>query len=176
MCGSGRHQALRSPHRVQRRTREIDNSGVCMSSPWLAANASGSTLTSWAQISQRSHRRLPRPFTIERWARFQASSFGVGCQRIARKSTTAGAEMQPLRLGRGTPADTRTWAMASHCARCNPRNVVSYSAPRRSGASCFDELAEQGGIRYSFEDVSAMSWLDMPAPKARPGGSGDPRL
>lgn len=33
--------------------------------------------------------------------------------------------------------------------------------------SCFDELAEQGRIRYSFEDVPAVSWSDIPAPKAR---------
>jgi hypothetical protein len=34
--------------------------------------------------------------------------------------------------------------------------------------SCFDELAEQGHIRYYFEDVSAVSWSDVPAPKTSP--------
>ena len=34
--------------------------------------------------------------------------------------------------------------------------------------SCFAELAEQASIRYSFEDVSAVSWSDMPTPKTRP--------
>jgi hypothetical protein len=71
--------------------------------------------------------------------------------------------------------------MAQHCARCKRRNVVSYTVPEeikrlvlldrwKTGvcASCFDELAEQGGIRYSFEDVSAVSWSDMPVSKTRP--------
>jgi len=71
--------------------------------------------------------------------------------------------------------------MASHCARCKRRNVVAYSVPEeirrlvllgrwKTGVcpSCFDELAEQGGIRYSFEDTTAVSWSDMPAPKTRP--------
>ena len=70
--------------------------------------------------------------------------------------------------------------MASTCARCKRRNVVSYIVPEeikrlvllgrwKTGvcASCFDELAEQGGITYSFEDVSAVSWSDMPAPRTR---------
>jgi hypothetical protein len=70
--------------------------------------------------------------------------------------------------------------MAQHCARCKRRKVVSYYVPEevkrlvllnrwKSGvcAECFDELAEQGGIRYSFEDVTAMSWSDMPAPRTR---------
>jgi hypothetical protein len=68
--------------------------------------------------------------------------------------------------------------MAQHCARCKRRNVVSYHVPEeakrlvllgrwKTGVcpSCFDELAEQAGIRYSFEEVSAVSWSDMPAPK-----------
>lgn len=68
--------------------------------------------------------------------------------------------------------------MVQHCARCKRRNVVSYHVPEeikrlvllnrwKTGVcpSCFDELAEQGHIRYSFEDVSAMSWSDMPVPK-----------
>jgi hypothetical protein len=68
--------------------------------------------------------------------------------------------------------------MAQHCARCKRRNVVSYHVPEeikrlvllgrwQTGVcpSCFDELAEQGRIRYSFEDVSAVSWSDMPVPK-----------
>jgi hypothetical protein len=71
--------------------------------------------------------------------------------------------------------------MASHCARCKRRNVVSYHVPGeiwrlvllgrwKTGVcpSCFDELAERGGIRYRFEDASAVSWSDMPTPKARP--------
>jgi hypothetical protein len=59
--------------------------------------------------------------------------------------------------------------MVQHCARCKRRNVVSYQVPEKiqrlvllnrwkTGVcpSCFDELAEQGHIRYSFEDVSAV--------------------
>jgi hypothetical protein len=71
--------------------------------------------------------------------------------------------------------------MSQHCARCKRRNVVAYSVPEavkrlvlvgrwKTGvcASCFDELAEPAGIRYSFEEVSATSWSDMPAPKTSP--------
>jgi hypothetical protein len=78
--------------------------------------------------------------------------------------------------------------MASYCARCKRRNVVSYHVPEevkrlvllnrwKTGVcpSCFDELAEQGGIRYGFEDASAVSWSDLPAPKARPRESDDAR-
>jgi hypothetical protein len=70
--------------------------------------------------------------------------------------------------------------MVQHCARCKRRRVVPYAVPEdvkrlvllgrwKSGvcAACFDELAEQGRIGYSFEDVSAMSWSDMPAPRTR---------
>jgi len=34
-------------------------------------------------------------------------------------------------------------------------------------AACFDELAEKGGIAYSFEDLQAMSWSDRGAPPRR---------
>ena len=71
--------------------------------------------------------------------------------------------------------------MAEHCARCKRRNVVSYHVPEeikrlvllnrwKTGVcpSCFDELAERARVRYGFEDVSAASWSDMPAPRPRP--------
>jgi hypothetical protein len=71
--------------------------------------------------------------------------------------------------------------MPPHCARCKRRNVISYTVPEeikrlvlvgrwKAGvcASCFDELAEQAGIRYSFEEVSAVSWCNMPAPRTSP--------
>jgi hypothetical protein len=71
--------------------------------------------------------------------------------------------------------------MVQHCARCKRRNVVSYTVSEeikrlvllgrwKSGvcAVCFDELAEQGRIRYSFEEVEAVSWSDVPAPKTSP--------
>jgi hypothetical protein len=73
--------------------------------------------------------------------------------------------------------------MAQYCARCKRRNVVSYTVPEetkrlvllgrwKTGVcpSCFDELAEQGRIRYSFGDVSAVSWSDVPAPRTSPRG------
>ena len=73
--------------------------------------------------------------------------------------------------------------MAEHCARCKRRNVVSYKVPEeikrlvllgrwRTGVcpSCFDELAERAGVRYSFDEPSATSWSDMPAPRRRPRG------
>jgi hypothetical protein len=71
--------------------------------------------------------------------------------------------------------------MAPYCVRCKRRNVVSYRVPEevkrlvllgrwKTGvcASCFDELAEQGGVHYSFENVSAVSWSDTPPPKTSP--------
>jgi hypothetical protein len=30
--------------------------------------------------------------------------------------------------------------------------------------ACFDELAEKGGIAYSFEDIEVTSWSDRGAP------------
>ena len=32
-------------------------------------------------------------------------------------------------------------------------------------AACFDELAEKGGIAYSFDDLQALSWSDRGAPR-----------
>jgi hypothetical protein len=68
--------------------------------------------------------------------------------------------------------------MAQHCARCKRRVVTAYHVPEevkrlvllnrwKSGvcAACFDELAEQGGISYGFQDVSATSWSDRPQPR-----------
>jgi hypothetical protein len=42
--------------------------------------------------------------------------------------------------------------------------------------ACFDELAEQGGIRYSFEDTTAIPGRTRWRRKPDPGGSVDPRL
>jgi len=36
-------------------------------------------------------------------------------------------------------------------------------------AACFDELAEKGGIAYSFEDIQVMSWSDRGPPPSRRG-------
>jgi hypothetical protein len=71
--------------------------------------------------------------------------------------------------------------MAQYCARCKRRSVVSYRVPEeikrlvlvgrwKTGVcpSCFDELAEQGHIRYSFEEVSAVSWSEVSPPKTGP--------
>jgi hypothetical protein len=68
--------------------------------------------------------------------------------------------------------------MAEYCARCKRRTVVSYHVPDdvkrlvllnrwKSGvcAGCFDELAEKGGIAFSFADVVATSWSDRPPPR-----------
>jgi len=73
--------------------------------------------------------------------------------------------------------------MAEHCARCKRRSVVTYHVPEevrrlvllnrwKSGVciACFDELAELGGIRYSFERAEASSWNDRTPPDARRGG------
>ena len=63
--------------------------------------------------------------------------------------------------------------MAEYCARCKRRKVVGYHVAEDVKrlvllnrwkspicAACFDELAEQGGIAYSFEDVEAVSWSE----------------
>src|SRR5688572_7458490 len=68
--------------------------------------------------------------------------------------------------------------MVQHCARCKRRDVISYQVPEeikrlvllnrwKTGVcpSCFDELAEQASIHYTFEDATAVSWSDMPTPK-----------
>jgi hypothetical protein len=62
-----------------------------------------------------------------------------------------------------------------YCARCKRRHVAMYHVPDevkklvllgrwKSGVciACFDELAQRGGIAYSFEDVTATSWSDQP--------------
>jgi len=36
-------------------------------------------------------------------------------------------------------------------------------------AACFDELAEKGGIAYSFEDIEVTSWSDRRASPSRRG-------
>ena len=33
--------------------------------------------------------------------------------------------------------------------------------------SCFDQLAEQAGVGYSFADLEGMSWSEQPAPRSR---------
>jgi hypothetical protein len=38
---------------------------------------------------------------------------------------------------------------------------------RKLCRSCFDQLAEQAGVRYSFRNLEAMSWSEMPAPRSR---------
>jgi len=38
-------------------------------------------------------------------------------------------------------------------------------------AACFDELAEKGGIAYSFEDIEVTSWSDRGPPPSRRGSS-----
>jgi hypothetical protein len=67
--------------------------------------------------------------------------------------------------------------MVEYCGRCKRRRVLMYRVREdiqrlvllnrwKSGvcAACFDELAEKGGIAYSFEDLQALSWSDRGAP------------
>jgi hypothetical protein len=68
--------------------------------------------------------------------------------------------------------------MAKYSAKYKRRMVIVYHLPDnvkrlvllhrwKSGmcAGCFDEPAEKGGIAYGFENVSATSWFDRPAPR-----------
>jgi hypothetical protein len=66
------------------------------------------------------------------------------------------------------------------CSRCKRRNVIDYEVPEdvkravllnrwKSGVcpACFDELAEQARVTYSFEQVRARSWSDRPVTRNR---------
>jgi hypothetical protein len=70
--------------------------------------------------------------------------------------------------------------MVEYCGRCKRRRVLTYQVREdiqrlvllnrwKSGvcAAFFDELAEKGGITYSFEGLEAMSWSDRGAPPRR---------
>jgi len=75
--------------------------------------------------------------------------------------------------------------MAEYCGRCKRRRILTYRVREdiqrlvllnrwKSGvcAACFDELAEKGGIAYSFEDLEVASWSDRGgAPPSRRGSS-----
>ena len=66
--------------------------------------------------------------------------------------------------------------MVEYCGRCKRRRIFTYRVREdiqrlallnrwKSGvcAACFDELAEKGGIPYSFEDIQVTSWSDRGA-------------
>jgi hypothetical protein len=70
--------------------------------------------------------------------------------------------------------------MLEYSARCMRRRFLAYRVPDdvkrlvllnrwKSGvcAACFDELAEKGGITYSFEGLETVSWSDRGAPPRR---------
>jgi hypothetical protein len=74
--------------------------------------------------------------------------------------------------------------MVEYCGRCKRRRVLRYRVREdiqrlvllnrwKSGvcAACFDELAEKGGIAYSFEDLEALSWSERSPPTPSRRGS-----
>ena len=81
----------------------------------------------------------------------------------------------------GEPAaQAQDGLMAEYCGRCKRPRVLAYRVREdiqklvllnrwKTGvcAACFDELAEKGGIAYSFEDLQAQSWSDRGAPPKR---------
>jgi hypothetical protein len=80
----------------------------------------------------------------------------------------------------GAAASAQLSGMVEYCGRCKRRRILTYHVREdiqrlvllnrwKSGvcASCFDELAEKGGITYSFESLEALSWSDRGAPPRR---------
>ena len=72
--------------------------------------------------------------------------------------------------------------MVEYCGRCKRRRILTYRVREdiqrlvllnrwKSGvcAACFDELAEKGGIAYSFENIEVTSWSDRGASPSRRG-------
>jgi hypothetical protein len=75
------------------------------------------------------------------------------------------------------------WGMVSFhadvCGRCKNRNPISFDVEPPEAwrtvvlnrwqhlcPSCFDLLAEQAGVRYSFVGVGGTSWSDRPPPRS----------
>jgi hypothetical protein len=66
------------------------------------------------------------------------------------------------------------------CDRCKANNPIAFDVDppeawrtvvlnrwKKLCPGCFDLLAEQAGVRYSFVGVSGMSWSDRPTPGRR---------
>jgi hypothetical protein len=64
------------------------------------------------------------------------------------------------------------------CDKCRRNSPVDFSVEpqeawrtvvlnrwKRLCPSCFDLLAEQAGVRYSFTNLQGMSWSDRPVPR-----------
>ena len=73
-------------------------------------------------------------------------------------------------------------AGGEYCDKCKRRNPIAYRVEpeeawkivvlnrwRKLCPSCFDQLAEQAGVQYSFADLEAQAWSDRPAPRSRHG-------
>jgi hypothetical protein len=66
------------------------------------------------------------------------------------------------------------------CDRCKKPNPISFKVDpeaawktvvlnrwRKLCPSCFDQLAEAAGVRYSFADLEGVLWSDRPVPTKR---------
>jgi hypothetical protein len=66
------------------------------------------------------------------------------------------------------------------CDRCKRVNPISFAVEpeeawrivvlnrwKKLCPSCFDQLAEQAGVHYSFRELEGMSWSEIPAPSSR---------
>jgi hypothetical protein len=69
--------------------------------------------------------------------------------------------------------------MVEYCGRCKRRRILTYRVrediqrlillKERRVRGLLDELAEKGGIAYSFEDIEVKSWSERGAPPSRRG-------
>jgi hypothetical protein len=68
------------------------------------------------------------------------------------------------------------------CAKCKRVSPISFSVEpeeawrtvvlnrwKKLCPSCFDVLAEQAGIVYSFRDLEGVSWSERPVPRGQRG-------
>jgi glutaredoxin len=76
---------------------------------------------------------------------------------------------------------TLRWSRPTNtCDRCKRVNPIDFQVEpeeawrtvvlnrwKKLCPSCFDQLAEQAGVRYRFVDLEGMSWSEIPAPRSR---------
>jgi hypothetical protein len=71
---------------------------------------------------------------------------------------------------------------ADACGRCKNRNPISFGVEpeeawrtvvlnrwRTLCPACFDQLAEQAGVRYKFVKLEGTAWSDRPLPRESRG-------
>ena len=101
-----------------------------MSRPWRSANSRGATMTVCWHPSQPSHKRLPKPATMARWACFQASSVGVRCQLMPARMQWFAPGEKPRGVVAILAGQRYIWAMPK-CKTCDDTEWVCESHPER---------------------------------------------